>query len=77
MLPTIWWRMTSGKKRITIHCLRLYWFTNHPIIRPLFIANLVLWLMPAHWLALPTAVGIGFSVEVFLRLIERILVQMI
>jgi hypothetical protein len=77
MLPETWWRMNRNKKRIVIHGMRLFWFSSHPIIRPLTLAIIIMFLLPSHWLALPTSIGLGFSVEVFLRLIERILVQMI
>jgi len=77
MLPTTWWRMNKNKKRIAIHALRLFWFSSHPIIRPLTTAIVIMLLLPSHWLALPTSIGLGFSMEVFLKIIERILVQMV
>jgi hypothetical protein len=69
--------MNKNKKRITIQCLRLFWFSSHPIIRPLTLAIIIMLFLPSHWLALPTGIGLGFSVEVFLKIIERILYQMI
>ena len=75
MLPIQWRKMDKRKRKIAIHALRFYWFTNHPIIRPLFIANILIWLLPSHTLALPTSIGIGFSMEVFIRIIERIIAR--
>ena len=77
MLPEAWWRMNKNKKRIAIHGMRLFWFSSHPIIRPLTLAIIIMLLLPSHWLALPTSIGLGFSIEVFLKMIERILYQMI
>jgi hypothetical protein len=31
-----------------------------------------MFLLPSHWLALPTSIGLGFSMEVFLKIIEKI-----
>jgi hypothetical protein len=73
MLPEAWWRMNKNKKRITIQCLRLFWFSSHPIIRPLTLAIIIMLLLPSHWLALPTSIGLGFSIEVFLKLFENVL----
>ena len=72
MLPIQWRKMGKRKRKIAIHALRFYWFTNHPIIRPLLIANILIWLLPSHVLALPTSIGIGFSMEVFIRSFEKI-----
>jgi hypothetical protein len=69
--------MNKNKKRIAIHGMRLFWFSSHPIIRPLTLAIIIMLLLPSHWLALPTSIGLGFSIEVFLKMIERILYQMI
>lgn len=77
MLPTTWWMMNKNKKRVAVNCLRLFWFSSHPIIRPLTTAIIIMLLLPSHWLALPTSIGLGFSIEVFLKIIERFLYQMI
>ncbi len=75
MLPIQWRRMGKHKRKIAVHFLRFYWFSNHPIIRPLLIANIIFLLMPAHLLALPTSIGLGFGIETFIRIFERIIMR--
>lgn len=75
MLPTQWRRMDKRKRKLAVRFIRFYWFSNHPIIRPLLIANIIMILLPAHVLALPTSIGLGFGVETFIRTIERIIMR--
>jgi len=65
--------MSIRKRKLSVACLRFLWFSRHPIIRPLFFANIAMILLPAHPIELPTAIGVGFSLDVFFRSIERIM----
>jgi hypothetical protein len=77
MLPEAWWRMNKNKKHIAIRAMRLFWLSSHPIIRPLTLAIIIFLLLPSHRLALPTAIGLGFSIEVFFKMIEEFLLEII
>ena len=75
MLPIQWRKMNNRKRKLAIRALRFYWFTNHPIIRPLFIANILMLLLPSHVLALPTSIGLGFGIETIIRTFKRIIMR--
>lgn len=73
MLPAQWRKISTRKRWLAVHILRFYWFSFHPLIRPMFIAAVSMWFLPKQPIALPTAIGIGFAFETFIRLSELIL----
>lgn len=75
LLPTQWKTLTKRKKRLAVIAMRLYWFSFHPIIRPLFFCLVLMLLLPKHILALPTALGLGFGTDAVVRAIELLIAQ--
>lgn len=50
--------------------MRLLWYSEHPIIRPLFFANIAMLFLPKQPIALPASIGLGFCAETIIRSIS-------
>lgn len=70
MLPKEWNKLSKRKKKFAVVCLRLYWFSFNPIIRPLLIGLILLFILPKHPIATPTAIGLAFGLDAIIRTFE-------